>query len=391
MASGHRIVGQQLAPYVAEHGGASVYYATGRPVEGPGFMVSQYRDSEGQKTEKTLKTTQPTAEQLQDYADATAADYGPNTAMGVYVDKSTGRTVLDRSTKEPTVADMRRTGKREKQESGYALPRTPIGGLGTPEAIHRPDGAVVHLNLGSSPSKGDAPFIDMHANEADAILQQTDGLSTPRPVLFGRSQARVTSSAQVGDTGATSDWVPDQKHVSLKEVDSDAWQAGNHHNVPGASGTGPERVEDGGRIDIGHVYNTINQGRAAAARGIGMVADPEKGWHQDVNEEGQKVGPRKKRKDLPDVGERATPVYDDALEAERVGFNPRSGQWNRFPGREMTDAEIAEHEYGQAAFLHARLAPPRQSPPQEPMHDIPQMPVGKHRRDPGPRPRPPRG
>lgn len=308
----HRILSQQLAGHVAEHGGASVYYSTGKHVEGPGFMVAE------DGAEKTLKTTTPSPDDIQSFADTHDRSSDPHAAMGAWVDNSAGKTVLDSSRRMGTVPEMRVEGKRNKQEAAYALPKTPVGGQGTPERLNRPWGADVLLNLGSSQSKGGEPFLDLHANEAETIVDSMGGKHARPNIYWGRATSEIPTSARVGDEGARNDRVPDPRHISLNEVDNDSWSMTNRHNLRGASGLGPGRTDSRSRIQLGDTLRLINHGRTLAARGIGVTVHPEKGFHLDSNEKGEKVGPSKVKKDLPDVGERTAPKYDAALESERV-------------------------------------------------------------------------
>lgn len=327
----HRIVGRDVAEYAAEHGGASFHFQTGKPVPAPGFMVG--RDG---SEEHTDSGDSPTPAEAQAYADKHAPSVAndPEAAHGIWGDTQ------DVSHRVDTGQKMRIAARKNRQEATFALgsdkgPPTRINstivqgkhapGYGSPmttDSIWRPKGAEVLTNLqASGDAKGTRAFISMMDNESDSGRHPTSRLFAP--------------------TGNLND-------ISLIEIDNDAWDYTNKNNRLGASGRGPTDRADGKhkRIDLGDVLRTINYGRTQSARGINMKAHPEKGWHEDTNAQGEKVNPRKKRKN-DDDGERSVVEHSPALEAERGGFPA-----------EATRAELAEQQYQAAADLHRRLAPP---------------------------------
>lgn len=301
---GHRIVGQQLAPYVAEHGGASVHFNSGRHVEGPGFMVSEL------ESEKRVGGD-PTAEQIQDYADSrypANKTPHPDAALGVWDG------VLDESKKISTLPEARRVGSKHLQEAAYALPKTPVGGQGTPERLGREYGADVLLNLGKSQSAGGSTFLDLHENEAETI-NQTLPRHSARQILHGRAMTEVAGVQRRGEESAAApDMVPDPRHASLNEVDNDSWSMTSRANVRSTVGKDKARFrvprEERRRETLGDVLRTINRGRMYAARGSEMTVDKEKGWHP-TDAKPSKI------KSNPDDGERTPVTYTPELEAER--------------------------------------------------------------------------
>lgn len=300
----HRIVGQQLASYVAENGGASVHFNSGRHVQGPGFMVAQL------ESEKRVGGT-PTAEQIQNYADSrypAGKTPHPDAALGVWGD------TLDESQKISTLPETRRVGTKNMQEAAYALPKTPVGGQGTPERLGREYGADVLLNLGKTASASGSTFLDLHENEAETI-NQTLPRHSARQILHGRAMVEVPGVQRRGEeTAAAPDTVPDPRHASLNEVDNDSWSMTTRANVRSTVGNNKSRFraprEERRRENLGDVLRTINRGRTYAARGSEMTVDKEKGWHP-TDAKPSKI------KSNPDDGERSPVAYTPELEAER--------------------------------------------------------------------------
>lgn len=302
----HRILSPQVADYAAEHGGGSFNFQSGKAVQGPGFMVSD------RSTEKKSEGTSPSAEEIQEFADSRPPSVtgDARSALGVWGG------VMDVSRRHDLGSEMRRASRANVQEAAYALGSQPqtqpeparptrINDSMTTDTINRPYGADVLTNLGPSADSGATrAFRDISSLEADTIR-------APGERLFGR-------------TGNPND-------ISLNEVDNDSWSATNHANPRRTREETPFRPgrEDRRRDNVGDVFRTINRGRLNAARGVSMTADPTKGWHHDKNDRGEKVGPSKIKKSLPDVGERPDAEYTPDLESERAirSFAPNNHRY----------------------------------------------------------------
>lgn len=333
----HRIVGRDVAQYAADHGGASFHFQTGKPVPSPGFMVA--RDG----SETVSAGDSPTPEEIQNFADkhAPSVANNPKAAHGVWGN------IQDVSSRETTGAEMRLESRKNRQEAAYALGS--VGGAPTrinprmdTDTINRPYGAEVLTNLQpSGDAKGTRAFISMTANESDAWRHPRDRNFAP--------------------TG-------NQNDISLNEVENDSWSMTNRTNKRGGSGRGPTKRADGlkKRTDLGDVLRTINKGRTQSTRGINMTTHPTKGWHEDTNAQGQKVGPSKNRTNADD-GVRSVVEHSPALASERGGFPYQA-----------TPSEFAEQMYQSAADMHRRLAPPRPPNTPPPPYDAVRQTVQKH-------------
>lgn len=297
----HQIVGAQFADYVAENGGGSFNFATGKPAEGPGFMVGRTG------TEKTLRTASPSAEHIQDYVDEQYPHVAGNrdAHLGAWVVQGQ-RTALDVSDKHSVGSEARRAGREHLQEAAYALGSgsspsgtpTRISSNETTDTLHRPWGADVLLNLGRSPKaeREAARVVGVEGPRKRTTSTVPKRPDEDTPIYRDMADRRV----QANEAWARS---KNPNDFNLNEVDNDAWSMTNRQNKRTVEEDGSRR-----RTNLGDVLRTINEGRTREARGEGLVAHPTKGWHR------KNAGPSKVK---PSQFERTPVEYNEALEAER--------------------------------------------------------------------------
>lgn len=257
----------QLADHIKENDGVSMYFRSGRHVEGPGFMVSDYG------TEKKAAGKYPTAGEITDFIDEhhDAASKDPQAAFGAWDG------TMDVSRRVTGGAREARVRSRENmQEAAYALPGTPLGQGRTPESLGREWGADVLMNMGRTPkAEREAPRVvgvDGPRKRTTTQVPKRPDVETP----IYRDMA--DPSVQADKDWARSD---NPNEFNYNEVDNDAWSMTNRNNRRQARETSNFNVarEDKRRDNLGDVLRVINRGRTNEVRGKGLVADPQKGWH----------------------------------------------------------------------------------------------------------------
>jgi hypothetical protein len=310
----------QIAEHVKQKGGASVYFRSGKHVEGPGFMVSDYG------AEKTSAGATPSPNEISDYVDThyDSASKDPQAAAGFW-----GNT-MDVSRRVSIGAEARRRGRENLQEATYALPGTQLGSGRTPESVNREDGADVLLNMGRVP-------------KAEREAPRVVGVEGPRKrtttSVPKRPDAETPIFRDMADPSVQADnaWArsSNQNEFNLNEVDNDAWSMTNRNNVRRTrekSNYAPAR-EDRRRDNLGDVFRTINRGRTMEARGKGLTVDPNKGWHP------KDAGPSK-------VGR---------SEAASAFVDPAALQSERATTARQTPSEFANEQVLSAVSAHEQL------------------------------------
>lgn len=325
----------QLAQHVADSGGASVYFRSGKHVKGPGFMVSDYG------AEKPSKGPSPSADEISDYIGEhyDRASKDPEAAAGFWGD------TMDVSRRVSIGAEARRRGRENLQEAAYALSSTSLGGGQTPESLNREYGADVLLNMGRTPkAEREAPrvFSEKPQGRGSSTVPKRPDEETP--IYRDISE----QSVQANNTWARSS---NPNDFNLNEIDNDAWSLSNRHNqrrTREKSNYAPERKERR-RDNLGDVFRTINRGRTMEARGKGLTVHPTKGWHP------KDAGPSKVSRDTESYG------YADysSLESERStqdrAFPYNFAQYPRAKTSDPTPAEYAKQHTDAAADLHVRM------------------------------------
>jgi hypothetical protein len=254
----------QLAQHIEENDGASVYFRSGKHVEGPGLMVSDY----GAETKAAGKN--PTAGEISDFIGEhyDRASKDPEAAFGAWDGN------LDVSRRVSTGAEARRRGRQNLQEAAFALPTTQLGSGRTPESVNREYGADVLLNMGRVPKA---------EREAPRVFGQSQGRGSSTVPKRPDDETPIYRDMADPSVQANSAWArsSNPNEFNLNEVDNDAWSMTNRNNVRRTrekSNYAPER-KDRRRDNLGDVFRTINRGRTMEARGKGLTVDPNKGWH----------------------------------------------------------------------------------------------------------------
>jgi hypothetical protein len=261
----HRILSERqgLAAKVKSEGGASVAFATGKPAEGPGFMVG------------TLGTEHefggaPSDEHIQKYADekfASGAGAQPGAHLGIW--ENSGRYTGDVSTKQPNPQKARIAGSREKQEAAYALPNTPVR-PGVTSGEHGSDVLLQLKSVTGTPTHLSGPDktvpLDRSRNRgyAERLLKEVDR-ADPRSPQF-RDIAVNDSDPAYNRKAAGPDGFTDY------EVDNDGWSMTNRANPRNG----------GSRTNLGDVLRTINRNRTTSARGETVPTLPKRVTKDEV-------------------------------------------------------------------------------------------------------------
>lgn len=284
----------QLAGRVQEDGGASVYFRSGKDVEGPGFMVSDYG------SEKRAKGSSPTADEISSYVDEhyETASRDPQAAFGAW-----GNT-MDVSRRVTGGAREARVRSRQNlQEAAYALPGTPLGRGNTPESLGREYGADVLMNLGRTPKaeREAAPVVGVDGPRKRTTTQVPKRPDSETPIYRDMADPSVQADATWARSSSPNE-------VNYNEVDNDAWSMTNRNNPRSARPSNNYTVgrDDRRRENLGDVLRTINRGRTNEVRGKGLTADPKKGWHP------KDAGPSKVGRNTETPG----PVDHEALPME---------------------------------------------------------------------------
>lgn len=334
----HRIVGAQFADYVAEHGGGSVKFATGKPAEGPGFMVARAG------SEKVLPTPTPSGEEIQDYADTQAPSVaGQREAhLGAWVTKN-DKTVLDVSDQESIGSGARRAGRQHLQEAAYALGSesgsrptriSQTEGIEDTDSLNRPYGTDVLLNMERTPkAEREAPPVvgvgGPRKRTVTTVPKRPDG---DTPMYRDMADARVQANPMWARSTNRNDF-------NLNEVENDSWSMTNRQNPRKREGVEQGVNKQHGadsprRTDLGDVLRTINENRTREARGEGLVVNPTKGWHPKT------AGPSRVRSSQFD---QVPAEYNEGLESERMA--PRGDE----------NADYFHSQVLAAVELHERL------------------------------------
>lgn len=326
----------QLAQHVKDQGGASVYFKSGKHVEGPGFMVSDYG------AEETSKGATPEPEEISAYIDkhVDSASKDPEAAAGFW-----GNTMDVSRRVTGSGAEARRRARENQQEAIYALPKQVLGGGMKPETLGREYGTDVLTNLGRTP-------------KAEREAPKVVGVDGPRKRTVTqvpkRPDAETPIFRDVADPGlqANASWArsANPSEFNLNEISSDAWSETNRHNTRRAREKSNFNVtrDERKRDDLGDVMRVINKGRVNEIRGKGLVAHPDKGWHP------KDAGPSKVR-----PGEDRAAVDYANLESERStqdrSFPHEFAQYPRAKTSDPSPAEYAQQHVDAATNLHERM------------------------------------
>jgi len=173
----------QMSQQVAEEGGGSFDWHTGKPVEGPGFMVSHY----GAETEVPEATPEALKGFYEDPTNASLAEKAANPTLGAW---GSGPSVLDVSQKIESPQAARATGVREKQEALFALRGTEVMPGLKAEDVANPWGAEVLLHSQLHGPDADPKFRPNRrlftANEVEnPEWEKTQGELNGEPVKYG--------------------------------------------------------------------------------------------------------------------------------------------------------------------------------------------------------------
>jgi hypothetical protein len=327
----------QMAQQVKDRGGASIYFKSGREVEGPGFMVSDYG------SEETSKGATPDAGEISAFVDKhyDSASKDPEAAAGFWDDK------LDVSRRVTgSGAEARRRSRENQQEAIYALPGQVLGDGRKPETIHRPYGTDILTNLGRTPkAEREAPrVVGVEGPRKRTTTQVPKRPDENTPIYRDMADPSVQANAAWARSANPNEF-------NLNEVSSDAWETTSRHNEPRARAKSNFTVErkESKRDNLGDVLRTINKGRVNEVRGKGLVAHPDKGWHP------KDAGPSKvgRSTDTP-----ASPDYS-TLESERAtpdrAFPYDFAQIERAKPDAQSPSDYAHEHVQSAVSLHEQM------------------------------------
>lgn len=319
----HRIAGPQFAAYVAEHGGGSMNFHTGRMVSGPGFMVAQHGAET--RTEDT-----PSAGDIQEFADRhyPSVVNAPNAHLGVWGN------VLDVSAKQSVGSDARRAGREHLQEAAYALGTesgkpTRISSTETTDSLNRPYGTDVLLNMLRTPkAEREAPrVVGVGGPRMRTTTQVPKRPDEDTPIYRDMADPSVQADPAWARSANANDF-------NLNEVDNDAWSMTNREN-PRIAHPNEDRSR---RTTLGDVLRTVNRGRTQEARGKGLAVHEKRGWHP------QDAGPSKIKATEEQDARSPEPVkYTEGLEGERFTTGEESPEAFRARNEEAGRAEAREY------------------------------------------------
>jgi hypothetical protein len=324
----------QLSQHIKENDGASVYFRSGRHVEGPGFMVSDYG------TETKAAGKHPTAEEITDFVGEhyDRASKDPEAAFGAWDGN------MDVSRRVSIGAEARRRGRENLQEATYALPTSSLGRGQTPESLNREYGTDALLNMGRTPkAEREAPrVVGVEGPRKRTVTSVPKRPDAETPIYRDMADPSVQADSAWARSNNPNDF-------NLNEVDNDSWSMTDRNNerrTRAKSNYAPER-KDRRRDNLGDVLRTINRGRTMEARGKGMTVDPKKGWHP------KDAGPSKVLRSNESQGY----VNPEALEAER-GRPPLATEPWRRPGyrsEEQSPEEFARGHVQAAHEIHVQM------------------------------------
>lgn len=310
----------QIASQIQSSGGASIYFRSGKPVEGPGFMVSDAGVEEKSKG----KTPEP--HEISTFIDKhyDRASRDPQAAAGFWGEN------MDVSRRYAVGTQARRESRTNLQEAAYALPKTNLGGGKTPESLGREYGADVLMNMGRTPkAEREAPrVVGVDGPRMRTTTQVPKRPDAETPIYRDMADPSVQADKEWARSSNPNDF-------NYNEVDNDAWSMTNRNNprqVRQKSNFNVAR-EEKRRDNLGDVLRVINKGRTNEARGKGLVPSP-KGWHP------KDAGPSK----------------GAANNEPRMHYDVASLESERPAARQKTPADFAHEQVLAAVQMHEDLS-----------------------------------